>query len=64
MIVAVFEWADDYTETIRYPKKVRGLVRDGKKPTELKVLIKDAKVYDSKMSEWFSCCYAAIHKGD
>lgn len=64
MLVAVFEWSDGYVKTVGYPKKVRGLIRNGERPTRLQVLVREAKPFDAKMSEWFNYCYAALHKGE
>lgn len=61
MIVAVFEW-DNYCTTITYPKNVRGLTHEGKRPSSLKILIKEARAYDTKVSDWFNECYSALAK--
>lgn len=64
MIVAVFEWDDGYAKTVTYPKKPRGLKHNGARPDSMKILVKDAKAYNTKMSEWFSICYSIISKKD
>ena len=61
-IVAIFEWDDGYVSTIKYPKSVKSVTHNGTRPSNLKVLIKDAKAYESKVAEWFSDCYAALAK--
>ena len=43
MIVAIFEWDDGHVEIISYPKGVRGLVHNGKRPSRLKVLVENVK---------------------
>ena len=64
MIVAIFEWDDGYTETINYPKGIRGLAHNGKRPSRLKMLVENTKEHEAKISEWFSDCSAALYKGD
>lgn len=61
-IVAVFEWGDGYTVTVKYPKSVKKIVHNGTRPSNLKVLVKDAKGYESKIAEWFSSCFATLAK--
>lgn len=61
--MAVFKWDNGYCETVKYPKNVKKALGSNRtKPTELKILLRNAEYYDSKIVEWFSSCYSILNK--